>query len=96
MKRLAGGKINSRWLSLRLLEGDTTLNSSISECLGDGFLNNPSLFAALASAKEMLTNAGITKEKLKDLIVSSLVKAAEEICRGTVIYEKKQYRGADR
>ena len=96
VKRLAGGKINSRWLSLRLLEGDSSLNGSIAECLGGGFLNNPSLFAALASAKEMLTNAGITKEKLKDLIVSSLVKAAEEICRGTVIYEKKQYSGADR
>ena len=79
VKRLAGGKINSRWLSLRLLEGDSSLNGSIAECLGGGFLNNPSLFAALASAKEMLTNAGITKEKLKDLIVSSLVKAAEEI-----------------
>lgn len=95
-KRLSKGKINSRWLSLKLLDGDSSLLSEICCCLGDDFLKNPALFAALDKANKTLKSAGIEPENLKDKTVSAIVAAAEKICDGAVTYEKKQYSGRDR
>ena len=95
-RRLAGGKINSRWLALKLLDGDNSLINEICGCLGDNFLKNPALFAALNQARETLQKTGITPEKLKDSTVSAIVAAAEDICRGAVTYEKKKYAERDR
>lgn len=95
-RRLAHGKINSRWLALKLLDGDSSLKTEICGCLGDDFLKNPALFAALGKAKERLQKTGIKPEMLKDQTVSAIVAAAEKICDGAVTYEKKQYSGRDR
>lgn len=95
-KRLSKGKINSRWLSLKLLDGDSSLLCEICGCLGDDFLKNPALFAALNKAKATLEDSGINPQKLKDKTVSAVVAAAEKICEGAVRYEKKQYSGRDR
>ena len=95
-RRLSKGKINSRWLSLKLLDGDSSLLCEICGCLGDDFLKNPALFASLNRARETLQKSGITREKLKDSTVSAVVAAAEKICDGAVTYEKKQYSGRDR
>ena len=95
-KRLSKGKINSRWLSLKLLDGDSSLLCEICGCLGDDFLKNPALFAALNKAKATLEGSGINSQKLKDKTVSAVVAAAEKICEGAVRYEKKQYSGRDR
>lgn len=95
-KRLSKGKINSRWLSLKLLDGDSSLLCEICGCLGDDFLKNPALFAALNKAKATLEGSGINPQKLKDKTVSAVVAAAEKICEGAVRYEKKQYSGRDR
>ena len=95
-KRLSKGKINSRWLSLKLLDGDSSLLCEICGCLGDDFLKNPALFAALNKAKATLEGSGINPQNLKDKTVSAVVAAAEKICEGAVRYEKKQYSGRDR
>ena len=95
-KRLSKGKINSRWLSLKLLDGDSSLLCEICGCLGDDFLKNPALFAALNKAKATLEDSGINPQNLKDKTVSAVVAAAEKICDGAVRYEKKQYSGRDR
>ena len=95
-KRLSKGKINSRWLSLKLLDGDSSLLCEICGCLGDDFLKNPALFIALNKAKDYLKSVEIAPEKLKDETVSAIVSAAEKICDGAVAYEKKQYSGRDR
>lgn len=95
-KRLSCEKINSRWLALKLLDGDSSLLHEICACLGDNFLKNPALFAALNKARAALEDAGIKPENLKDKTVSAIVAAAENICRGAVIYEKKKYAERDR
>ncbi|MGN0494543.1 MAG: ferrous iron transport protein B [Acutalibacteraceae bacterium] len=94
--RLSRGKINSRWLALKLLDGDPSLIKEINASQGEDFLKNPALFIALERAREELKEAGIDSEKFKDLTVSALVDAAEKICGGAVVYEKKQYGGRDR
>lgn len=96
IKRIAENPVNSRWLALRLLEGDASLTAEINSAAGERLLKNPALFCALDEARKMLRAAGIDCGRFKDLIVSSLVSEAEKICDGAVKYEKKQYTGFDR
>lgn len=77
--------INSRWLSLRLLDADTLLENEIINRLGQDFFNAPELRLALARAKALLDKAGIQPEKIGDIIAAGLVNAAHEICDGAVI-----------
>ncbi len=80
----AGNKISPRWLSLRLLDADAALEKKMREYLGDGVLDDPELTAAVAQGKKVLQDAGIGPDGLKDMIVTALVDAAAELCRGAV------------
>ncbi len=89
------GKIDSRWLSLRLLDGDKALLDEISSFLGENILDDINVSKAVATAKGFLEKQGITAEKLKDMIVSSIIKSAESICDGVCKYKEK-YSALDR
>ena len=52
--------------------------------------------AALEQGKAILSEGGLSSEKLKDSIVASLVTTAEEVCRDTVTFEKSEYNAMDR
>ncbi len=77
-------KIDSRWLSLRLLDADSSLEKEIERCFGAEFLKNPDLLLAVSKAKEILMKAGITPDKVCDPITEGLIGAAHEICDGAV------------
>ncbi|MGN0573234.1 MAG: ferrous iron transport protein B, partial [Acutalibacteraceae bacterium] len=84
VRKFAEGKINPRWLSLRLLDPDNSLEKEISGCLGGRFLDNPELRLALSKAKAVLDRSGTDCEKIGDEIASALVASAEKICLGAV------------
>ncbi len=84
VRKFAEGKINSRWLSLRLLDPDNSLEKEISGCLGGRFLDSPELRLALSKAKAVLDRSGTDCEKIGDEIASALVASAEKICLGAV------------
>lgn len=92
----SGGRINSRWLSLRLLDQDQSLMDEISAYIGADFFSDPELSNALRKAGEILIEQGITADRMKDMVVSSLVHAAEDICQGTVSCEEETYDSTDR
>lgn len=97
VKEKCGGKLNSRWLSLKLLDQDESLIREINAYLGTAFLQDQELSDALAEAKAQLARQGVeTGDQFKDRIVSSLVKSAEEVCRGAIIFENRQYAAFDR
>lgn len=96
IEKKCGGKLNSRWLSLKLLDQDASLIREINEYLGEEFLQDAELNHAIALAREKLFQSGIDQDRLKDLIVSSLVTTAEDVCRGAITYEKSQYDASDR
>lgn len=77
--------INSRWLSLRLLDADTLLENEIINRLGQDFFNAPKLRLALSRARAILDKAGIPPEKIGDMIAAALVNEAHEICNGAVV-----------
>lgn len=97
VKEKCGGKLNSRWLSLKLLDQDESLIREINAYLGERFLQDNTLQNAIAQAKTILMDRGIENEdQLKDLTVSALVQSAETICQGAITYEDRQYAAADR
>lgn len=96
LERKTAGRLPARWLALRLLEQDESLLREIENRLGEDFLRDKELQAALAEAHGVLREAGIQPEQLKDQMVSALVSAAEEICRGAVVCEKADYDASDR
>lgn len=90
------GRINSRWLALKLLDGDQTLLHSIDKYLGFNLLDDPEILELLRRSKQLLSNRGIQPDQLRDRIVSRLIGIAEEISRETVTFENKQYNQTDR
>lgn len=96
VEKKAGGRLNSRWLSLKLMEQDPALTSGINTYLGTDIQKDPELTNALEQAMARLTAAGLSAETLKDQLVSSLVHTAEDVCRNTVTRVSNTYDSADR
>ena len=90
------GQFNSRWLSLKLLEQDSSLLHEIDCHLGSDFLKQEELVKALTITQEFLQKHNITPSTLKDEIVSSLVHTAESICQDVVTYDDASYHHKDR
>jgi ferrous iron transport protein B len=89
-----GGR--SRWLALKLLEGDSSLLASLKAYLGCDVLRDVTIARALAEARDLLENAGITSERYRELVVSGIVRTCERICRDAVTFEKRDYARRDR
>lgn len=88
LEQQTDGRINSRWLSLRLLAGE--------RLPFDGIRENPSIVPAFEKAESILGNAEITPELLCDRIVRCVVLAAEEACMGVVPHTCRACGGRDR
>ena len=90
-------KLNGRWLSLQLLDQDPDIIAHISDYIGVDLVHDCALEAAISKAKAHLALNGIdSADKLKDIIVSALVSSSEELCKGAVTYENREYAKIDR
>ncbi|MEA5038779.1 MAG: ferrous iron transport protein B [Clostridiaceae bacterium] len=96
IEQTCDGKLNSRWLSLKLLDQDESLIREINAFLGEDFLQDNKLREAILQAKQELTAHGIDSDHLKDLVVSALIKTAENVCRDAITYENHKYSSSDR
>ena len=94
-ERLCRGRLNPRWLSLRLLEQDTALLAEAGAQLHAPLEQDAALRQAAAAARAELEATGLGREALGDAIVSSLVAHAERLCAGVVTHERPVYRQAD-
>lgn len=90
------GKINPRWLALRLLEEDRSLTISASQYLGCNLEQDPEIAAAVAAGQKLLQDAEVSMELLRDQVVSTLVHTAETVANSTVTFEKHDYNKTDR
>lgn len=96
IEQKVSGRINSRWLSLKLLDHDDSLINELNNFLGENILDDPNILNALSEAKSILDKNGITEVNLKDKIVSCIVLAAEDLCLDVVKYDKNTYNSIDR
>ncbi|MEA4895081.1 MAG: ferrous iron transport protein B [Oscillospiraceae bacterium] len=88
--------VNSRWVSLRLLDGDDSLLRSLKEHLGYDLMMNEDIIQKVSEAKDWLNDAGIPHDKFRDRIVTKIVRTCEQIGRDTITFEKKEYAERDR
>ncbi|MFZ7134030.1 MAG: ferrous iron transport protein B [Eubacteriales bacterium] len=85
-------EINSRWASLRIIDGDTTLYSSLKEYLAFDVFQDERLEEQLDNVRNLLKE----KEYLRDMIVSQIVELAEKISEKAVQNENKIHNQTDR
>lgn len=96
VKKFCNAKISSRWLSLKLLEGDRSLLSTVQKTVGCDAFENETFLNTLETAREFLKSQGIDREKLEDIVVSALVKKSETLCDGVERKSKSKYGELDR
>lgn len=96
IREVIGGKINDRWVSLKLLDGDASMLESLNKFLGFNISDNSTLQQSLDKARRYLEQNGIHPDHLRDRIVSRLINISEEICRDVVSFGNKQYNQTDR
>lgn len=88
--------LNSRWLSMRLLDSDDSLMNEINAYLGDDFIDNSKIVQVIGEAKKYLNECDINSDKLNDLIVSSIIKLSDKITKKSVKNNDEKYSSRDR
>ena len=96
VRELLTGRLNSRWVTLRLLEEDQKLLDSLTEYLGFDITQDISVIAKLKEAQSVLNAVGIKNNLLRDKIVSEIVCTAEKIASKVVHVDKRSVSNTDR
>lgn len=96
IKVLLADKLNSRWVTLKLLDGDTTLLKALQKYLNFDLRENIAVSNKLKEANEILSAAGIENDLFRDKVVSHIVCTAEKICSKAVTFEIQKYNRTDR
>lgn len=86
LEELETGNLSLRWLSLRLIEKDETIEKEINNYLGGCLLKNKKIKKHLKNETQLE----------KDYIVSEIMKKAEAISSEVVTYEKDNYENRSR
>lgn len=82
--------LNTRFVSLRLLEDDESFNDSLTNHLGFDLKQDEKVSLALEKAKVVLSRSGIGEKKYTDMIVASIVRESEKIASLCVQKKKAQ------
>jgi len=90
------GKLNTRWAALKLLEDDKSLLDSLDNYLEFNISKNEEILSSIDSAKHYLLSQNIDNDTLKDIIVSTLVRKAENISKDVVLFYSDNYDSTDR
>lgn len=86
----------SRWISIKLLDGEEKILQSIEKNLAIDLLENPSIQIIRATVCATLEENGISNNNFKDYIVSDIMHKSEEICGKVCLFEDENYSNRDR
>ena len=96
LEPITEGKISNRWLALRLIASD---EQSINECtkfLSKDIVGNENISLELSKIKSEFLSQGLDREKIEDLVISSIITAAEQIAKSATKITDKGYNYSDR
>ena len=85
----------ARWISIKLIEGDTKILSSISKQLNINLSSNE-ILKALSLVYSRLEKSNIKKETFNDKIISEIFFNAEMLAKSVCSYNKGSYSNIDR
>lgn len=89
------GRLNARWLALRILSNEKELIKKAESFLGEAILQDNEIIKAIEAAKEKLEAYGIDSAAFGYAVAASTVATAERICRDAVT-KAPERRNADR
>lgn len=89
-------KLSPRWLALRLLDPDTSMLHEINLACGKNLLTDAVAAEALDNARRILQAGNLAGERLKDAIVSTVVRRAAEIAAAVTQSKRDGYPARDR
>ena len=96
IQNLVDNQMSSRWIALRLIDGDQPLLDSMNDYLSFNLSEDSLLQEKLENARIELETENIIIEDLRDRIVSNIVKTAESISNKVVYLENKSHNQLDR
>ncbi|MDD4570234.1 MAG: ferrous iron transport protein B [Tepidanaerobacteraceae bacterium] len=96
LQTISKGEIDSRWVALRLLEGDWQNSDTINSYLKSLLYDNIKLKRKLQEVDIILNEKCLTTDGIRDAIVSSIVLKAEEIGNKVVSFKNKSHNELDR
>lgn len=96
VRPLIKGKMNARWVSIRLLDMDKKLNKSVQECIGCNLMDSNDVVDTINYEHERLKNLGIKESMIRDEVVSKIVERSEDIYNKCVKLSNKSYNERDR
>lgn len=88
--------VSSRWVSLKLLDGDESLLRALKKHLGYDLMLNGDISRKVMEARDLLNDAGFPREQFRDQVVTRIVKTCEDIGRAAITFEKEEYAERDR
>ncbi len=95
LRRNLGKRTATRFLALRLLEGDSELAVKLSQ--QRGFARLPQdVTDAVEHGMELLAASGITRDRLRDMIVGAVAANSDDICSGAVAQRSRTHNDTDR
>ncbi len=86
----------ARWISLKLLDGEEKILSSIEKNLSIDLTNNETIRTIKNRSLDNLSTHKINKNTFRDTIVSSIMNKAESICKDVCTFENENYSNKDR
>ena len=82
---------NYRWISLKLLEGNSKIISSIENYLNINLVDNENISCSVNKAKEILEDNNINISSFKDIIVSTIMYNSEKISLDVIRCKRQNY-----
>lgn len=88
--------LSTRWVALRILEGDCETLDLLADHLGNDLRQEPAVIACLESVRAELAMGGLEGTLLRDRLVSCLVWSAEDLAHAVVRCNTVDYSKRDR
>lgn len=88
--------LNGRWISLKLLENESTLLESLNKYIGFNIFDTPNLLLKVEEGINLLSSFEIDANTLRDKLVSTIVNKAEKISKSVVVISSSNYNCRDR
>lgn len=95
-ERFSWGGVPTRRAALAFLDDDSDLFEELEQRSGVRLCEHAELSAAVNRSREKLAAEGVSPDKLKDLIVTRIMRTSEEICEKTVRRSAEHSSKADR
>ena len=96
VKEILKETISSRWVSLKLLDGDEKILTTLKRYLNYDLLSFASISDKVEEARNKLHTLGIDQDVFRDNIVSQIVKTAEKIMEPVITFGNDKYNSMDR